>query len=205
MEGFVVLIGSCARGTQQAWSDVDVLRVQSQSTPDVSKYGTFVSYIDIEKDEFESLFQNGSLFLLHAFTEGVLLQGDSEEWERLRQRFVLTDDHSSLVREYLDVLQSLNSSTVYVDAYVPYLSNTCKAMKNIGIGVLAQKKQFIFEKHLALELGCHLSIQQTRLLMVANNTFERGTPINQDMLQALKAEATNWGENWKDYAKRAVQ
>jgi predicted nucleotidyltransferase len=175
-ESFTVLIGSFARGEGGPDSDVDILRVghcRSVARPPDVGINVPISYIDYDYSTFMDLHRKGSLFLYHSFREGRLIEGDINRWARLRSDFRVTYNHRDSINEYCELLKFIDAYPGFELAFMPYLSNTFKALKNIGIFKLAEIGCFVFDKTTALVKGCGLSLSQAEILIACNNCFER--------------------------------
>ena len=192
---FTLLIGSFARGTGDLNSDIDVLRIGH--TMPVIKPASInprlpLSYVDYDLNSFFKLYDAGSLFLYHAFFEGRLLDGDSDQWNKLGENFVVSDSFITPINEYIEVLEYIDSYPGYELSFVPYLSNIFKCLKNIGIFQLASRKQYNFEKMVALEAGCGLTSTDARTLILANAVYERSMPISPQLMTEFKKSANKW-------------
>ncbi len=146
---FTLLIGSFARGTGDVNSDIDILRIghtRSVRRPVKVDRRIPVSYVDFDSKSFSKLYDDGSLFLYHAFMEGKLLSGDGDKWCRLKTRFFVSSDYRDSINEYIDVLDYIDCYPDFEYSQVPYLSNIFKYLKNIGIFKLASEGCYIFDK-----------------------------------------------------------
>ncbi len=194
---FTLLIGSFARGTGGVGSDIDVLRIGHKrrvKRPVKLDYSLPISYVDYDLDSFKKLFLEGSLFLYHAFMEGRLLEGDIRQWNRLKESFVVSDNFSDSIEEYLQVLTYIEEYPEYERSSVPYLSNIFKCLKNIGIFRMASMRRYDFEKVNALMAGCGLSDLDAKILIKANAVFERATPTSPALLKEFEYSAIEWKE-----------
>ena len=192
---FTLLIGSLARGTGDLHSDIDILRIghtRRVKRPEYIDRRLPISYVDYDMDAFTKLYDEGSLFLYHAFVEGRLLSGDKARWGCLKRHFIVSDDFKDSINEYLEVLAYIDEYPGYEYSSVPYLSNIFKCLKNIGIFRLASKKCYDFEKTTALELGCSLNIYVARTLIMANAVYERSTPISPKLMNEFQSSAIEW-------------
>jgi hypothetical protein len=154
-----------------------------------------VSYIDYDQKSFVELFRQGSLFLYHAFTEGSLLEGVEGAWKRLGNEFRVSSDFSEAIAEYEAVLDYVVSYPGYKGAYVAYLSNIFKALKNIAIFRLAETGTYEFDKIAALSKCFKLTTTEARLLVASNNSFERSCDLDIDTRLQLKQLALDWSPN----------
>ena len=192
---FTLLIGSFARGTGGLNSDIDILRVGH--TNSIERPGNIdqripVSYVDYDLRSFSKLYDEGSLFLYHAFFEGKILSGNISQWKQLKDHFVVLEKFRAPIEEYLEVLSYIDRYPEYEYAHVPYLSNIFKCMKNIGIFRLASKKHYKFEKTAALVIGCGLTDSVARILILSNAVFERSTPITPQLAADFRDSANQW-------------
>lgn len=177
-----ILIGSFARGTPEACSDIDIVRVGHNRTLSRSVLEVLanpnspVSHIDYEKKAFASLYESGSLFIHHVLTEGKLIEGDPHYWSQLREGFSVTKDLSNEIQEHLSLCIWLARPEVFVHAVFPQLSHTFRALKNAAIFMLAQNGLYIYDKRRALGTAFHfLTKDDIEVLLIANNAYERGS------------------------------
>jgi predicted nucleotidyltransferase len=192
---FTLLIGSFARGTGGIGSDIDVLRIGHKrrvKRPVKLDYSLPISYVDYDLDSFKTLFDDGSLFLYHAFIEGQLLEGDITQWNSLKENFVVSDDFRDSIEEYLQVLTYIAEYPEYERSSVPYLSNIFKCLKNIGVFRMASTGRYDFEKVNALMAGCGLSDLDARILISANAVFERSMPTSSALMRQFEYSAMEW-------------
>lgn len=195
-ESFTILIGSFARGEGGPDSDVDILRVEHNRSvvkPSEICINVPISYIDYNYSTFMELYSQGSLFLYHTFREGRLIEGDMNRWAELKSNFKVTYNHKDSINEYYELLKFINACPKFEDAFMPYLSNIFKALKNIGIFKLAEVGCFVFDKQTALMQGCGLSLRQAEIFITCNNCFERSRIPS-------ASEATqyqNFAKRWK--------
>lgn len=202
---FTLLIGSFARGTGGCESDIDVLRINHKKRvkrPICIDYNLPISYVDYGLDAFNKIFDEGSLFLYHAFMEGQLLEGDVRQWNSLKEQFVVSDDFRDSIEEYLQVLTFIEEYPGYECSPVPYLSNIFKCLKNIGIFRLASLRQYDFEKVNALMVGCGLSDSDASMLTQANRVFERATPTSPTLMREFEYSAIEWKYRLSDQIAR---
>lgn len=189
---FTVLVGSFARGTGTKISDLDILRIghdRSIHRPSNIDECIPISYVDYDMDAFLKLHKDGSLFFYHAFYEGILLEGSKESWIKFKSCFSVTEDFNESIQEYLEVLSYIDSYPGYEDSILPFLSNVYKCLKNIGVFKLASKKNYQFDKNIALEKGCGLDDETTRILVQASSVFERATPVSAELMNEFKCAA----------------
>lgn len=178
---FTVLIGSCARGTGDAYSDIDIVRIGHQrelTQAEIRKLEgntSTISYIDYDFATFKSLHQNGSLFIHHILTEGKLLSGSSIRWAKFIETFRVTTDLRNEIDEQLRLCRWLARPKVFTKATMPLLSHMFRALKNAAIFSLAQQGVYVYDKREALRSAFQfLDISEIDLLISANNAYVRG-------------------------------
>jgi hypothetical protein len=190
---FTILIGSFARGSEGPDSDVDILRINHRRELDWDPMDNHpVSYIDYSWDVFFQLFRQGSLFLHHTFTEGVLLEGDQWVWQSLSAGFCVSDDFSKEVAEYVGLLEYIHSYPGYREAYFAYLSNIFKALKNIAIFRLGEARVYEFDKRAALVKYFAIAPAHIQLLIESNTVFEKGGTTSTASEQRIRDFAVTW-------------
>lgn len=192
---YTILVGSFARETNNKNSDLDIVRINHNNSInhvfDVPKKIP-VSYIDYDLKSFFELYNQGSLFLKHTFEEGKLLYGDKCQWKQLTDNFRVSIDFSETILEYRDVLKFIDKYPSYETAYIPYLSNIFRALKNIAIFKLAEAGIYEFDKSIALFKWFGLSNREINLLIMSNNAFERDCRLGNTMLDDLQSFALEW-------------
>ena len=147
-----------------------------------------VSYIDYDPDKFSRLYEDGSLFLYHIFCEGRLINGNERTWRFLKANFCVRTNFRREIAENREVLEWLQDGTQYEGAMIPYLAHTCRALKNLAIFSLAQRRSYVFDKRRALRKAFPvLEDEAIALLIGANNVFER-SHIDSGDLHAVNAE-----------------
>jgi predicted nucleotidyltransferase len=171
---FTILIGSRARRTATSRSDIDVVRI-GHKRPAPGRIGKqAISYIDYDFDKFCDLYDRGSLFLYHVFREGRLLAGSESAWRSLKKNFRVSTNFGDQISRNRNFLRWLHRGEKFEGAVIPYLAHTCRALKNLAIFSLAQKRQYIFDKREALQRAFPaLSDRSIDLLITANDSFER--------------------------------
>jgi hypothetical protein len=203
-DNITILIGSYARGDASSESDVDVMRVGHQNPivrPENIPSTAHISYIDYDWQDLMKLHSQGSLFLYHAFTEGLLLQGCKSQWDELRTSFSVAVRHTESIMEYVELLFYIDKYPGYENAHLPYLSNIFKAVKNIGIFRLAERGIYRFDKKSALSLGCNIIDPMSQTLQSANNCFERAvSPSREQIIQFRNA-----AKEWKSQSSRFME
>lgn len=179
-----ILIGSFARGTALSYSDIDIVRVGHRraltkaQVRSIANSTAPISYIDYELEVFTSLHQSGSLFVHHILTEGKLIAGSACLWSDLAERFSVTKDLSNEFREQVALCAWIARPTLFSDAAIPFLSHMFKALKNAAIFSLAHRGVYVYDKSQALKTAfTFLTNDDIDLLISANCTYERGTPL----------------------------
>ena len=193
---FTVLIGSRARRAVRPSSDVDVVRIgHRHSLPAhfrATHRGGRISYIDYDESKFRELYERGSLFLYHVFTEGSLLEGDAKPWASLKSRFKVATNFREEISQSRSVLAWLQRGNKWRGAKVPYLAHTFRALKNLAIFSLAQRRHYVFDKRRALEEAFpQLRRQSIATLIDANDAFEQtrlGRPRSYDISETTVAQ-----------------
>jgi predicted nucleotidyltransferase len=176
---FTILVGSRARRTSNSGSDIDVVRIgHKQPETTKSRYPKrLVSYTDYDTDKFCDLYDRGSLFFYHMFREGRLLEGSRTAWSCLKANFRVSTDFAEEITRNRKFLQWLQRGEKFKGAVIPYLAHTCRALKNLAIFSLAQKRRYVFDKRAALRSAFpRLSDSAIDLLVTANDSFERSPP-----------------------------
>jgi len=207
-ESFTILIGSFARGEGGLDSDVDILRVgHRRPVTKPLKIGAKVpiSYIDYDYSTFMELYRQGSLFLYHSFIEGRLIEGDMIRWADLRNDFKVTYNHKNSINEYCELLKFIDVYPGFEEAFMPYLSNIFKALKNIGIFKLAEIGCFVFDKRTALVEGCGLSVCQAEIFISCNNCFERSRTPSPSEIRQYQEFAKKWKSVNNQFVKGIIR
>ena len=178
---FAILIGSTARRSQKRHSDIDIVRIvyHEPVTPDLDKSkDSEISYIDFDSDKFSKLYRDGSLFLHHVFTEGVLLRGNRNDWNGLKEYFRVSTNFRREISQNRKLLEWLQRGEKFRGATIPYLAHTFRALKNLAIFLLAHKQEYVFEKRAALQKAFPtLDTKAITVLINANNIFERSSDV----------------------------
>jgi predicted nucleotidyltransferase len=173
---FTILIGSRARRTQKSYSDVDIVRIGHTELATIKERARkdSVSFIDYDVDKFSDLYEKGSLFLYHVFREGRLLEGDFDAWNYLKENFRVSTNFKREISRNRRFLKWLQRGEKFRGAVIPYLAHTCRALKNLAIFSLAQKRRYVFDKRAALR-GAFPNLPKSSidLLISANDSFER--------------------------------
>lgn len=161
-------------------SDIDIVRI-AHHRPLPPRFRNRrhkgeLSYVDYSPAQFAKLFRQGSLFLYHVFNEGSLLEGDRGVWDSLKRCFKVRTDFKSEISQNRKVLNWLQRGNKSRGATVPYLAHTFRALKNLAIFSLAQKRNYVFDKRRALEQAFpSLDRKSIDVLISANDVFERKT------------------------------
>jgi len=132
------------------------------------------------------MYKNGSLFLYHVFYEGILLNGDKASWESLKNNFIVSNNFYDEIEEYQSVLDYLCKYPSYEEAYIPYLSNMFKVLKNLSIFYLANDGIYEFDKGKVLQKHYGFDKYQCSLLIESNNSFERGINLSEESKYNMK-------------------
>lgn len=188
---YSVLIGSYARNACRDGSDCDIVRVCHMS--DVvfamrQPRSVYISYVDYDEYSFEKLFEAGSLFFYHMFYEGILLEGDTVSWHELKESFQVASSFSGEIEQDFDLLAFINSDCKYCSYVFAYLSSAYRAIKNIAIFRLAEKKTYVFDKFKAMaSYWSFLTEGQIQVLIHSNDLVERESKFSSGFL--LEAES----------------
>jgi len=149
-----VLIGSQARGDANERSDVDALVVGSPASGDIDnlrmRFEEPLNLISFTGTNFRKLFEGGSLFLHHCFEEGILLSGDGIQWQRLRDRFQVQTDFSSVIGKCILACRLMSQSEIFGGHYLAPYVNAYTQLKNASIFFLAQRRKYRFNKDEAI-------------------------------------------------------
>jgi hypothetical protein len=185
-EHFTVLIGSCARGTDQPHSDVDVVRVGHDSEllrADLGRKGLAklaqgpTAYVDYDLATFARLFDEGSLFVHHILTEGILLDGPRSIWNAWRASFRVANSFLQETVRYSASSFWLLHPERFVHARLPFLSHLFRAMKNTAIFSLANRHTYCFEKRDCLCQAFPAMLKEDiDLLLAADAAYQRAVP-----------------------------
>lgn len=155
---YVLLIGSHARGDADSRSDCDILLINAtEESFDHSKLpiqdGSLVNYVIFDQDKFERLYKSGSLFLLHAFSEGQLLEGSIEVWNQLKGKFTVQKDYREELLEIAQVTALLANTKIFGGKYLTPLVNAFTELKNACIFFLAHDGIYVFNKSQCFDLA----------------------------------------------------
>jgi hypothetical protein len=146
-----VLIGSFARGDHDAASDVDILLVNAfeDSIPASlrAQWGSrTVNCVRYDSDEFQRYFNEGSLFLHHAFTEGRPVAGDCTEWGTFARHFQTRRSFIAELNQIHEVTALLARTAIFGHKYLTPLVNAFSEIKNACIFSLAHRSIYQFNK-----------------------------------------------------------
>lgn len=153
---FALLIGSHARGDNDASSDCDVLLINiEESKFDISvlpvKDKSLINIIFYDEATFLRLIEIGSLFVFHVFQEGVLLEGDLKGWERLKSEFQVQSNFREELLEISETTKLLSKTKIFGGKYLTPLVNAFTELKNACIFSLAHHSVYEFNKKKCLE------------------------------------------------------
>ncbi len=170
---YVVLIGSVARNEENSNSDIDICRVESDIN--VERINEWprgpINYIDYSYADFNKLYKKGSLFIYHVINEGVLIHGNKDKWQELKDEFVFIDDYDEEINNIKEILEEFLDIGIYGNSFLTLYSNLYTLIKNLAIYSLAQKDIFEFNKEKAVvNVFGH---KYYNLLCEAYNIFER--------------------------------
>lgn len=150
-ESFLVLIGSYARGDANDRSDCDVLAVNMAEDripsliPGVP-IDAVVNVVTLSRETFERLYKNGSLFLFHAFKEGVLISGGARHWNDLKGDFRVQQDFRAEIDKIHSVSARFLNPDKFGGRYLSPMVNAFPLIKNAAIFFLAHKGVYEFSK-----------------------------------------------------------
>jgi hypothetical protein len=180
-----ILIGSCARGTDRAHSDVDIVRVghgRQVSREDLGRNGWAkvaqgpIAYVDYDFATFAQLFAEGSLFVHHILGEGILLSGSPAVWDGWRAGFRVAGSFHQESARYLASCFWFLHPERFVHARLPFLSHLFRAMKNAAIFSLADRHTYCFEKHDCLQRAFpSMTDADIELLLAADAAYQRSS------------------------------
>lgn len=171
-------------------SDIDVVRIGHRQPISLDLIGghrqTDICYIDYESSKFSDLYRNGSLFLHHIFTEGTLLRGCSRDWISLKRHFKVKTNFRNEISQNRRLLRWLQSGEKFKGATMPYLSHSFRALKNLAIFSLAQRRDYVFDKRRALSKAFpRFDSTAIACLIEANDIFERSAKPASDYKVSL--------------------
>ncbi|GIO56905.1 hypothetical protein J21TS7_52230 [Paenibacillus cineris] len=194
MESFVVLIGSVARKDYSVGSDIDICRINSDVT--INRQTDWpdgpINYIDYDTETFQHLYNIGSLFIYHILTEGILIEGNIDSWEKLILNFSLTGNFSNEIVKILDLNEIFKKTEIFGNHYLSLFSNLFTNVKNFSIFYLARNGIYLFNKEKAIKYT--FGEYYYDLIFDAYNYFERGV-INKKWNYSCKKiaiEVTNY-------------
>lgn len=188
---FTLLIGSGARKNQKRYNDIDIVRIGHIDSVKLdehlngNEHGP-ISYIDYDGRKFLKLYREGSLFLYHVFTEGDLLRGNKMHWGQLKKGFRVSTNFREEIAHNRKLLRWLQQGEKFRGASIPYLAHTFRALKNLAIFSLAQKRHYVFDKRAALQKAFpNLDRKAITLLIDANEILEHTGTKRQPHLPEL--------------------
>lgn len=171
---FQILIGSVARNHFSENSDIDVCRIDNMQI--VEKKESWpngpINYIDYELEVFEHLFENGSLFIMHIMSEGLLIRGNKEKWENYKSSFCVKKNFDEELKEIIEMFDLFNNIEIFGNKFLTLYSNLFTLIKNYSIFSLATEGIYIFDKEKAIKKV--FGDFYYDLLLDSNNYFERG-------------------------------
>lgn len=174
---FVILIGSVAKKQQNINSDIDIVRIETYEN--VQRLADWpdgpINYIDYTYEDFVNLYNNGSLFIYHIFSEGLVLRGDPSKWSELKRKFIFNDNLDSEISDIRLILKEYLDEKIYGNIYLSFYSNIFTLLKNYSIYSLAKKGIFEFNKEKAFK--SFFGQPYYDLLSECYNRFERGCLI----------------------------
>jgi len=155
---FKVLIGSCARGDNNESSDIDILIIKNSFTPEskTSEQTEDIfheSEIVYDENTFNSLYQNGSLFLYHAFLEGQVLSGNIDKWNELSESFTVQKDFRNELEDSKTRMNLLGKTDIFGGSFLTPLIHAHIELKNSCIFYLAHHGIYEFNKSKCIVLA----------------------------------------------------
>jgi len=117
--------------------DTSTLPIQEQS---------LISTICYNQETFFRLYNIGSLFLFHSFSEGVLLDGNAAEWENLKRTFRVQENFHAELLEIAKITRLLSNTRIFGGKYLTPLVNAFTELKNACIFSLAHHGIYEFNK-----------------------------------------------------------
>lgn len=135
----LMLYGSVARGTADSGSDIDVLELVTG--PAFSYAVGKANVTQYEVSHLRSLAEQGSLFVLHLRTEGLVLKDPTGVLQRTLDAYVRPRTYSHIWRQIQDASAALDPAATDFDSHVPslarlgiYLLRTSVYVRNIEVG-----------------------------------------------------------------------
>lgn len=187
---FQIVIGSVARNDFSKNSDIDICRIGT--VKEVKRESSWpsgpINYIDYELDVFEHLYETGSLFIMHILSEGVLIEGNEEEWEKYKSSFKIKNNFNDEIEDILDMTNLFDNLEMFGNKYLTFYSNFFIFIKNYSIFTLANKGIYIFNKEKVIKKV--FGDYHFQLLLDSNNYFERGI-VNEEWNYTCKKTAQN--------------
>jgi hypothetical protein len=149
-----LLIGSTARGTATSSSDIDLLLLckRPRSSTNLLRDAEFgaaerpVSVITYSPSSFRKFWREGSLFVHHALTEGVVLFDNGPLADLLKTPFRLKSDFSSDINEQLERVQLFANLEGFSGGHALVAARLYSIYKNVAFFALAQAGSPCFDK-----------------------------------------------------------
>lgn len=114
-----MLYGSCARGTADAASDVDVLQIVER---DAKAYSLGrINVTQYLPTHLLHMARRGSLFVLHLTSEGRLVHDPADRLKRLLAEYRKPANYLSVRREISAAARALDTEAMDIDLYLPAL------------------------------------------------------------------------------------
>lgn len=152
-----IVIGSVARGDNVASSDLDLLILTTSkarlatyySIPSVAEARPLVSIITYTPKDFAKFWDEGSLFVYHVLTEGLVAWDDGTFRRLLKHPFKLKSDFSADITTQLERLKLFSEPRAFGDLFVYAFVELFKIYKNIVFFALAHNGHPEFNKRRA--------------------------------------------------------
>lgn len=116
----LMLYGSVARGTAGGGSDIDILELVTGSAATYEVGNANVTQYEVA--HLRSLAEQGSLFLLHLRTDGLVLSDPTGLLERTLDAYVQPAKYSHIMKQVEDASAVLDPAAVDFDSYLPSLA-----------------------------------------------------------------------------------
>lgn len=118
-----------------------------------TKDRSIVNVIHYDLETFLRLYEIGSLFILHALMEGVILSGDQLEWSHLRKNFEVQKDFREELADISRATSLLAETKTFGGKYMTPLVNSFTELKNACIFFLAHHGVYEFNKARCFDLA----------------------------------------------------
>lgn len=126
----------------------------------------------------------------------MLLRGSRSHWKTLKDGFKVSTNFRQEISQNRNLLKWLQEGEKFKGATIPYLAHTFRALKNLAIFSLAQKRNYVFDKHTALRKAFpQLDREAITLLINANDIFERSSkrrsstnPVDGDAIRWVRTQ-----------------